>query len=216
MIGTRSAKVESPLGDKALLFLSMTAREALGRPFSYTVDVLAEDDTLDFASLLGQVMTVEIELPLFATREFSGYVTELSLVGELGRYVRYRAQLNPWLSLLGHTTNSRIFQNQSVPDVIKQIFRDHGYSDFKEALSSGYRVWDYLVQYRESDLNFVSRLMEQEGIYYFFSHQEKKHTLVLADSYSSHEKTPGYEELPYFPPQSGERRERDHVYSWRA
>lgn len=217
MIATRSARVESPLGDKALLFLSMTAREALGRPFSYTVDVLAEDDTLDFSSLLGQVMTVELELPLLSTREFSGYVTELSLVGQLGRYVRYRVQLNPWLSLLGHTTTSRIFQNQSVPDVVKQIFRDHGYSDFTEALNpGGYRVWEYLVQYRESDLNFVSRLLEQEGIYYFFKHKDKKHTLVLADSYNSHEKTPGYEELPYFPPQPGERRERDHIESWRT
>src|SRR6187402_373876 len=133
MIVTRSARVESPLGDKVLLFLSMTAREALGRPFSYTVDVLAEDASLDFASLLGQVMTIELELPLFMTREFSGYVTELSLVGELGRYVRYRVQLNPWFSLLAHTTNSRIFQSKSVPDVVKQIFRDHGYSDFTEA-----------------------------------------------------------------------------------
>ena len=165
MIATRSARVESPLGDGALLFLSMSAREALGRPFSYTVDVLAADDTLDFSKLLGQVMTVELELLLLATREFSGYVTEIGLVGELGRYVRYRVRLSPWLSLLAHSTSSRIFQGRTAPDVIKQIFRDHGYSDFSEALGPHYRTWDYLVQYRESDLNFVSRLMEQEGIY---------------------------------------------------
>ncbi|MEP7048897.1 MAG: type VI secretion system tip protein TssI/VgrG [Pseudomonadota bacterium] len=216
MIGTRSARVDSPLGDGVLLFLSMNAREALGRPFSYTVDVLADDDTLDFSKLLGQVMTIELELELLMTREFSGYVTELGLVGQLGRYVRYRVQLSPWLSLLGHTSNSRIFQNQTAPEVIKQIFRDHGYSDFSEALGPHYRKWEYLVQYRESDLHFVSRLMEQEGIYYYFKHHDKKHTLVLADSYSSHEAVPGYEQVPYFPPHEGERRERDHVDGWRT
>lgn len=216
MIATRSARVESPLGEGSLLFLSMTAREALGRPFSYTIDVLAEDDSLDFSSLLGQVMTVELTLPSSATREFSGHCTEVALVGELGRYVRYRVQLHPWLSLLAHTTNSRIFQQQSVPDVVKQIFRDHGFSDFSEALGVKYRNWDYLVQYRESDLHFVSRLLEQEGIYYYFTHKDKKHTLVLADSISAHEKAPGYEELPYFPPQPGEQRERDHIDSWRT
>jgi type VI secretion system secreted protein VgrG len=216
MIATRSARVDSPLGDGALLFLSMSAREALGRPFSYTVDVLADDDTLDFSKLLGQVMTVELELVLTVTREFSGYVTEIGLVGELGRYVRYRVRLNPWLSLLANTANSRIFQNQTVPDVVKQIFRDHGYGDFSEALGPDYRTWEYLVQYRETDLNFVSRLLEQEGIYYYFKHENKKHTLVLSDSYGSHETVLGYEQVPYFPPHAGERRERDHVDGWRT
>ncbi|MEO7037078.1 MAG: type VI secretion system tip protein TssI/VgrG [Polyangiaceae bacterium] len=216
MKGTRSVRVDSPLGDGALLFLSMSAREALGRPFAYTVDLLADDDTLDFSKLLGQMMTVELDLELLMTREFSGHVTEIGLVGQLGRYVRYRVQLSPWLSLLEHTANSRIFQNQTAPDVIKQIFRDHGFSDFSEALGPHYRTWEYLVQYRETDLNFVSRLMEQEGIYYYFKHHDKKHTLVLSDSYSSHKATPGYEQLPYFPPHEGERRERDHVDGWRT
>lgn len=215
MTATRSARVECPLGEGALLFLSMSGREALGRPFSYSVDVLAETDTLDFASLLGQVMTVDFELSPVSNREFSGHVTEIALVGELGRYVRYRVRLKPWLSLLELSSNSRIFQAQTVPDVIKRIFRDHGFSDFSEALNNHYRTWDYLVQYRETDLNFVSRLLEEEGIYYFFKHENRKHTLVLADSYSSHEKAPGYEEIPYFPPQAGERRERDHIDSWR-
>jgi len=132
--------VESPLGEGVLLFLSMSAREALGRPFSYTVDVLADDDTLDFSKLLGQVMTVELEIDLLMTREFSGYVTEIGLVGELGRYVRYRVQLRPWLSLLGNTSNSRIFQDQTVLEVIEQIFRDHGFSDFADYVDT---VFDF-------------------------------------------------------------------------
>jgi len=216
MLDHRSARVNSPLGDGVLLFLSLSAREALGRPFSYTVDVLADDEAVDFSKVLGQIMTVELDVSLGETREFGGYVTQVSLVGTLGNYVRYRLQLNPWLSLLAHTSNSRIFQNLKVPDVLKQIFRDHGYTDFSDALSGEYRTWEYLVQYRESDLNFVSRLMEQEGIYYYFKHEDKKHTLVLADSYSAHEAVHGYEEVPYFPPQPGEQRERDHIDGWRT
>ena len=80
----------------------------------------------------------------------------------------------------------------------------------------GYRTWEYLFQYNESDFNFISRILEQEGIYYFFKHEKGKHTLVLADSPSSHEKTKGYEEVPYYPPQHKERRERDHIDAWFA
>ena len=78
----------------------------------------------------------------------------------------------------------------TVPDVIKQLFREHGLTDFDEALSGNYRTWEYLVQYRETAFNFISRMMEQEGMYYFFKHEDGKHTLVLADSYSAHRSEP--------------------------
>lgn len=74
--------------------------------------------------------------------------------------------------------------------------------------------WDYCVQYRETDFAFISRLMEQEGIYYYFKHEESKHILVLADSYSAHDKIPGYEEVPYYPPSETTLRERDHIDHW--
>lgn len=213
---TRAAKVVSPLGADALLMLSLSAREALGRPFTYELELLSDDPRIDLSALLGQTMSVELELSEGSVREFGGHVTHFSLVGELGRYVRYRAVLRPWLWLLGHTATSRIFQNQSVPEVIKHLFREHGFTDFVELLSGEYRTWEYLVQYRESDLNFISRLMEQEGIYYFFKHEAGKHTLVLADSYSAHQPAPGYEEVPFFPPQTRERRERDHIDGWQV
>jgi type VI secretion system secreted protein VgrG len=102
----------------------------------------------------------------------------------------------------------------NVPDIIKDVFREHGFSDFEEALSGSYQEREFCVQYRETDFNFVSRLMEQEGIYYFFRHDNGKHTLVLADGYNSHAAVPGYEEIPYFPPDESLRRERDHVFDW--
>ena len=103
----------------------------------------------------------------------------------------------PWLWFLTRTADCRIFQSKSVPDIIKGIFRDYGFTDFKDSLSGTYTAWDYCVQYRETDFNFVSRLMEHEGIYYFFEHDNGKHTLVLADSSSAHESFPGYDNVPF-------------------
>ncbi|WP_334012596.1 type VI secretion system tip protein VgrG, partial [Pseudomonas aeruginosa] len=106
-----------------------------------------------------------------------------------------------------------IFQNQKVPDIIKQVFRDLGFSDFEDALSRSYREWEYCVQYRETSFDFVSRLMEQEGIYYWFRHEKKRHILVLSDAYGAHHSPAGYTSVPYYPPSLGHR-ERDHFFDW--
>jgi type VI secretion system secreted protein VgrG len=210
----RVALVKGPLGDGALLLQSMRGTEALGRPFRYELTLVTADANVDFGAVVGQTMTVELELDDGKTREFTGHVTEFSLAGGSGRHVLYRAELRPWLELLTYRSNCRIFQGQTVPDVVKQVFREHGFSDFEEQLTESYRTWDYLVQYRESDFHFVSRVLEQEGIYYYFKHQGGLHVLVLADSRSAHEPVAGYESIPYFPPQAGAQRDRDHVDSW--
>ncbi|MFZ5891793.1 MAG: type VI secretion system Vgr family protein [Myxococcota bacterium] len=213
----RTAVVGTTLGDDKLLLYAMTAREALGRPFSYELDLLSTDEGISLSALLGQPIQVALQLTDFSYREFNGIVTHFSLTGELGRYARYQASVRPWFWLLGQNRNSRVFKNKTVPTIVKDIFREHGFSDFADSLTGdSYRTWEYLIQYRESDFNFVSRILEQEGIYYYFKHADGKHTLVLADSPSSHEKTPGYEEVPYYPPRDQERRERDHIESWHA
>jgi type VI secretion system secreted protein VgrG len=210
----RVAIVKSPLREGALLLRSMRGTEALGQPFRYELELVTDDPDIDFGSVLGQTMTVELELAEGDTRQFTGHVTEFSLAGGDGRSVLYRAELRPWVELLSYRTNCRIFQQQTVPDVVKQLFRDHGYADFEELLSDNYRAWDYLVQYRESDFDFVSRILEQEGIYYYFKHSDGAHVLVLSDSRSAHEPVAGYEAIPYFPPSEAARRNRDHVDSW--
>jgi type VI secretion system secreted protein VgrG len=130
------------------------------------------------------------------------------------RFASYRATLVPWLWFLTRTADCRIFQNKDVPTILKEVFREHGFTDFEDQLSGSYRSWPYCVQYRETDFNFVSRLMEQEGIYYYFKHEDGLHTMVLADSGSGHQPTPGYEQIPYFPPSEGAQRERDHIFDW--
>lgn len=214
MLLSRSATFASPLGE-LLLFYSMTGRETLGRLFSYEVDLLSHDDSLDLSKLLGHGATVGLERTDGSIREFTGYVTEFSLVGEHGNYARYRATLRPWLWFLSQNRDCRIFQNKSVPEIVTELFRERGFSDFENVPHPDqYPKWEYLVQYRESDFNFISRMLEQEGIYYFFKHEDGKHKLVLADSTSAHEAPAGYEHVPYFPPLARERRQEEHVDSW--
>lgn len=211
----RTARVSTPLGDDVLLFFSMDCTESLGQPFEYEVDLLSLDEQIDLTQLLGQMIVVRLELPNAQVREFTGIVRRFIQVGALGRYVRYRATLMPWLWLMSRRNNCRIFQNKTVPEVIKALFREHGFSDFEDALTGEYRTWEYLVQYRESDFSFVSRIMEQEGIYYYFTHADGKHTLVLADSYSAHEPVPGYETVPYLA-EKHDHLVDDHIDSWQT
>jgi type VI secretion system secreted protein VgrG len=211
---SRVASVKTPLGADALLFHSMTAREELGRPFEITLELLSDDEMISLADALGQQFTVSVELPEGGHRYFNGYVSQFTHVGRHGQFARYRATLVPWLWFLTRTSDCRIFQQKNVPDIIKGIFREHGFSDFDDLLSGSYREWEYCVQYRETDFNFVSRLMEQEGIYYYFKHQDGKHALVLADGYGSHDTVADYGEVPYYPHDVHGRRERDHIFEW--
>ncbi len=210
----RQIAVSSPLGEDVLLLHRMTGNEQLGRLFEFQLDLLSTDEQIAIEDVLAQNLTVSLRLPNDEIRYFNGFVSRFSHVGAMGRYAAYQATLRPWLWFLTRTADCRIFQEQTVPDIIKGIFREYGFTDFDEALSGSYRTWGYCVQYRETDFNFVSRLMEQEGIYYYFRHEDGKHTLVLADSYSAHELIPGYERIPYFPPDESAVRERDHISQW--
>ena len=210
----RPVEIITPLGDDVLLFHRMTATEELGRLFQFELDLLSMDPNIPFEKLLGQNVTIRLELPKDKTRYFNGFVSRFSQEGTFDDFNAYAMTVHPWLWFLTRTADCRIFQEKKVPDIIKEVFRDHGFTDFEEALSGSYRIWEYCVQYRETDFNFVSRLMEQEGIYYYFKHEINKHILVLSDSVSSHEAYPGYEKLPYFPPDEHLRRERDHIYDW--
>ena len=211
----RDVAVTSPLGPDVLLFRRMAASEHVGRLSVFNLELLSEDHEIKLEDALGKNVTVRMELPQDGgTRYFNGLVSQFSYAGSSGNYAAYRAQLRPWLWFLTRTADSRIFQEKKVPDIIDQVFREHGFTDFEQRLSGTYRVWEYCVQYRETDFNFVSRLMEQEGIYYYFLHEDGKHTLVMSDSVSSHDRVSGYEQVPYFPPDQAGIRERDHISQW--
>jgi type VI secretion system secreted protein VgrG len=209
---TRNAYVTTILPEGRLLLEEMTGHEALGQAFSYDLALLSLDPNVDLTALLGTPMTVHVVLG-DGERTFNGIVTRAQFLGADAQYVRYHVTLQPWLWLLSYTTNCRIFQGKSVPDIIKEVFRDGGFSDFKEVLGD-YEPREFCVQYRESDFDFVNRLMEDEGIYYFFEHEGDKHTLVMTDSYAGHAKTKGFETIIYRPPHEHHGMEREHLSQW--
>ena len=127
------------------------------------------------------------------------------------QFAQYQATMVPWLWFLTQTSDCRIFQEKTVPDIIKQVFSDLGFTDIEERLTGSYRTWTYCVQYRETDFNFVSRLMEQEGIYYYFLHENGKCTLVLCDSLSIHDPFMDYEEIGY---DRGSSSDQERITNW--
>ncbi|MFO1350307.1 MAG: type VI secretion system tip protein TssI/VgrG [Gammaproteobacteria bacterium] len=210
----RQIAVSSPLGEDVLLFRRMTATEQLGRPFEFQLELFSENGQIKLNDMLGKNITLRMELHENHTRYFNGYVARFSYTFTKGYYHHYQMTLRPWLWLLTRTADCRIFQAMSVPDIVKKVFRDQGFTDFEDKLSGSYGTREYCVQYRETDFNFVSRLMEEEGIYYYFTHENSKHKLVLADGPSSHSTTAGYESIPFFPPDPRARRTRDHIDGW--
>ncbi|WPN57887.1 type VI secretion system Vgr family protein [Pseudomonas sp. P9_31] len=210
---SRLAKITSPLGPEVLLLKDMGGGEELGRLFNYELQLHSLDNAIDLNQLLGKPMCLSLQLDDGGERHFHGIVARCSQNVDQGQFASYQATLRPWLWLLSRTSDCRIFQNLTIPQIIKQVFRDLGFSDFEDALSRPYREWEYCVQYRETSFDFVSRLMEQEGIYYFFRHEQGRHVLVLADAYGAHTSAPGYASVPYYP-KNEQQRERDHIHDW--
>jgi type VI secretion system secreted protein VgrG len=219
-MASRPATVTSPLGKDVLMLFRMTAREELGRLAEFQLELLSTDPKVKLEDVLGKSMTVGLELPGGKTRFFNGLCTRFSQTGRIGRYTQYQATLRPWLWLLTRTADCRIFpdpkeaESKTVPDMIKDVFRKNGLSDFKERLNGTYKPREYCVQYRESDFNFVSRLMEEEGIYYYLLHEDGKHHVVLADSTTSHDPIPGSEKVAYMAATIESTAPVDHISSW--
>jgi type VI secretion system secreted protein VgrG len=211
----RPIQIATPLGDDVLLFYRMNGFERLGELFEYELELLSENHSIDPDKLLGENITVGMKLADGSVRYFNGYVTRFGQYGSLDIFSYYRATVRPWLWFLTRSSNCRIFQKKTTPDIIKQVFKDQAFTDLKEKLSGSYAPREYCVQYRETDFNFVSRLMEEEGIYYYFTHENGQHHLVLADSASSHETFNGYARIPFHPEQGDTDRSRaDHIHGW--
>ncbi len=185
--------VSTPLEKDKLLFKQMFGSERLGQLFEYELELLSEDDSIEHDQLLAESITLCMD-GNNGKRYFNGKVSRFSYAETTDGFSLYRATLVPWLWFLTHQANCRIFQEKTIPEIIKELFNDHGYTDYEENLSGTYSSLEYCVQYRETDFNFISRLMEQEGIYYYFEHTEDKHTLVLTDSVNSHN---SLKEIPY-------------------
>jgi type VI secretion system secreted protein VgrG len=204
----------SPLPAEDLRFESMNVSSGLSILGEMQLGLISARADLKPEDLLGKPITVTVELRDESKRHFHGYVTRFGLGRHRGRYHGYRAVVRPWLWFLTRTSDCRIFQEESVPDIVKKVFEDHGIANFEFKLFRSYRKWTYCVQYRESDFNFIARLLEHEGIYWHFEHTDSAHKLVLVDSQSAHDAVPGYESLPYFGHDGSPPPDLDVVSSW--
>jgi type VI secretion system secreted protein VgrG len=208
----RIAALKTPLGENVLVVTRFDAGEGLSELFEYRIEALSDRPDIDFDSLIGQHCTLKFRTRGRDERIFDGVLAEGQRLGEKDELYTYRLTLKPWFWLLSRTTDCEIFPNMTAPDIIKKIFSDGGYSDYRPSLTESYPEIEYCVQYRESDFTFVSRLMEQWGIYYFFEHEDSKHTMVLADSKSSHQPIPSHATMTYVPLVEHDRLTDDHLY----
>ena len=183
--------VSTPLGKDKLLLERMEGEEQVSGLFRFHLEMKSEDRALDFAAIVGKGATITLELPDDKKRYVHGIVTRFSQASAQSRFATYFAEIRPWLWLLSKTADCRIFQQKSAPDIIQQIFDDAGFTDYEVSLTGTYVVREYCVQYHETALAFVSRLMEDEGIHYYFKHEDGKHTLVLSDDSASAPVCPG-------------------------
>jgi type VI secretion system secreted protein VgrG len=210
----RVMQITTPLGEGRLKFRSMTANEALGRLAEYRISALSDKDDIDPDKLLGKNVTVRLETAADEPRYFDAYVTRFGLAGYHGRHYRYEMVAHSWLWFLTRTTDCRIFQGKKVPDIVKEIFDKYPKASFEMKLSGSYEPWPYCVQYRETDFNFISRLLEQEGIYHYVKHADGKHTLVLSDSSGAHACCSGYETIPFLAKQQGVGLDYEYLTDW--
>jgi type VI secretion system secreted protein VgrG len=177
----RPIRVATPLGKDALLLERLSGEEGVSSPFHFTLDLLSENASIDPNALLRKPIGVAIALPGGGERYVHGRVSRFTQLGRRSGLTAYRAEVVPWLWFLSLSNDCRIFQNQSVTDIIELLFKEAGFTDFKIKVIKPLAQREYCVQYRESTLAFVSRLLEEEGVFYFFEHEASKHTLIITD-----------------------------------
>jgi len=219
----RLLSVKTPLEDDLLLIDSMSMTEGVSRPFLMELTLLA--DAADASQvtadkLIGKDMTVTIELPDDKQRHFNGMVSRFSEEGKSDVFARYRVELVPWLWLLSLSSDCRIFQDQTIPEIVEQVFSEWQQKfselvEFKMGPVQDRKPMDYCVQYRETDFEFVSRILEEGGLFYYFEHDDGKHVLHFSDSPDAHNELANQAEVR-FGPEAGREHGEDVITSWSA
>ena len=216
----RRLQVDTPLGKDVVVITGLTGTEAISRLFSFQLDLIAENKTnVAFDKLLGKSVTVHLDLPDDTSKRHINGICIRMTQGERGTlaedsksFTSYKMEIVPKLWRLSQKAQSRIFQQLSVPDILKKVLGEHGV-EFTPEIQGTFHPRDYCVQYHETDFNFVSRLMEEEGIYYFFKHADGSHNMVLANTPGSHPAVPGPVSLIYEHTEGGARDE-DRIHDW--
>ncbi len=212
----RPIQFTTPLGPNKLLISQLRGREAVSELFQFQIDALTEISSataapIDFGALLGQTVTVSIQGKQGGTRYINGMVTSVAQGVREELFTHYRIEIAPNLWKLTRNAKSFIHQQKSVKDILQILFAgldvDYG------GLTGDYQPREFCVQYRETDFNFASRLMEEEGIFYFFKHDDGSHKLMLGDSPQAFNDIPFQSGVPYETGSGGGFKE-DRILSW--
>ena len=217
-----TAVLTTPLGKDVLLFHRFDGEEGLGSLFEWRIEALSTEPNLDFNPALGRNACVTLKRYEDIERHFNGVLTHAAWSGRYQNaaddqqdlYI-YSLVLRPWLWCLSQSADCRIFKQKSIPEILKTVFEERGFTDLRLSLTDNYPPLEYCVQYRESDLTYALRLMEEHGIYYYFEHSRDKHVLVLCDSPSSHQSIPNLPSVRYHPRGQDHMRTAEYVEHWR-
>ncbi|MBE1768749.1 type VI secretion system Vgr family protein [Escherichia marmotae] len=185
----------SAVPDGMLLFASLGGTETVGELFTYSIKLKTPDTlnigyvspaaNLQLKSMVGKDLCVHIELDGGGKRYISGLVTAARVAGHQGRSVVYELRIEPWLKILTHTSDYKAFQNKNVVDILDEVLDEYPWP-VEKRLVENYPIRTWQVQYGETDFDFIQRLMQEWGIYWWFEHSENSHTLVLADAINVH------------------------------
>ncbi|MEP1329964.1 type VI secretion system tip protein TssI/VgrG [Pseudophaeobacter sp.] len=200
-----------------LLLKRAILREGLSKLTQTTVEFQSKNKAVKLEDIVGQTLNLHVQTEAGTDQKFSGLCISVESMGFRDGYGLYVAEVRPWLWLLTRTTDSRVFQEQSAVDIILQIFSENGFSDYRNRLSETYAAREYCLQYRESDYDFICRLMEEEGIYFYFdssSDKDAAECLVLCDGMSGHSPAAGRSKIKFHARDDRDRRREDHIAEW--
>ncbi len=155
----RLMSIKSPLGKDTLLLHSFSGHEGMSQLFHFSADFLSENHSISFKDIVGKQVTLQVQHHGDDQRHWNGFVSRFACVGGDNRFSYYRAEIVPWVWFLTRTADCQIFQQKTIPEIIKKVFQDHGFQDFQDRTQGSYPQREYVVQYRETAFNFVSRLM---------------------------------------------------------
>ena len=219
--------VATNAGKDVLLLDSFSGQEGTSQPFRFELSMLSEvvegnPAKVKQHDLVGTSMTVRIALSEpgdgvdTGYRYWTGFCESFVKASQDDNFAYFSAVLVPWFSFLKYASNYRIFQDKNVTDIIQEVVGNYGYSSLlRLETTKSYTKRDYCVQYRETDFAFLSRLMEDEGIYYYFEHSDGKHVMVLADSPSCYKDNPNRSSFKYSPV-TGLDATEDTIVTWQV
>ncbi|MFT3784281.1 MAG: type VI secretion system tip protein TssI/VgrG [Nibricoccus sp.] len=193
----RTISIKTPLGDDKLLLTRFEYKEQLNVPFVISAEVLSTEIAVPFNKIVGHPVTISMGLGSGAKRYFHGIVSDFAQVDRTVGAAMYHMTIRPWLYHLGNASDCQIFQQESIPEILQKVIKKAGFTDLEVKLTETYAPLEYCVQYRETHLNFITRLLAKAGICYYHKHEENRHVLVLTDAVKSHAAYPGYDSVVY-------------------